>query len=340
MRQCNQSIKQRSLFRNRILLTKNGSVVLFCLSISINSLVSRHPYRSAGSCASCLIQCARARRPRCQPAPAALPVRVMNLFTQPRVTVDAALQAIEIVEPAPENCPAVALPPEGNVKIRNYRMLNENICTYSPTGDINTSPDKGKLVSKYDVYSTLSPPRQKILELLRPEDPGRDALEAIVRPAPRRGLARPFDEDTRRFLQRALLSPSPQISNTCTPEPRLSEATDRDQKSNEQQSIKSERSLADELKEAEEEEKAGGIRRDLLREFRKREGGTKEAMERERMGKLALSVEEDEEEDCGLSGAARRLDALLAESRSLHEELAGIHEDMQVLARRTARRDL
>ncbi|XP_013147179.1 PREDICTED: uncharacterized protein LOC106110040 isoform X2 [Papilio polytes] len=267
----------------------------------------------------------------------------MNLFTQPRVTADAALQAIEIVEPAPEDCPAITLPPEGNVKIRNYRMLNENLCAYSPTGDVNTSPDKGKLVSKYDVYSTLSPPRQKILELLRPEDPGRDALEAIVRPTPRRGLARPFDDDTRRFLQRSLLSPNTQVSTPSTPEPRLSESKDRDQKSNEQQSIKSERSLADELKEAEEEEKAGGIRRDLLREFRKRGGDMKEAMERERMGKLALSVEEDEQdvaEECGLSGAARRLDALLAESRSLHEELAGIHEDMQVLARRTARRDL
>ncbi|XP_068621493.1 uncharacterized protein [Battus philenor] len=262
----------------------------------------------------------------------------MNLFNQPRVNLDASLHAIEVVEPAPENCPTSSLPPEGNVKIRNYRVLNENLCTYSPTGDINTSPSKGKLVSKYEVCSTLSPPRQKILDLLRPEDPGRDALEAIVRPAPRRGISRPFDEETRRFLQRALLSPSPQISTTVTPEHRPVETKDI-QKSNETHSLKSERSLADELKEAEEEEQTGGIRREILREFRKREGGIKEAMERERMGKLALSVEEDEEEECGLTAAARRLDALLAESRTLHEELAGIHEDIQVLARRVSRRD-
>ncbi|CAH2065752.1 unnamed protein product, partial [Iphiclides podalirius] len=265
----------------------------------------------------------------------------MNLFKQTRVNLESPVHVIEIVEPDPEGCPAVSQPPEGNVKLRNYRMLNENLCTYSPTGDINTSPGKGKLVPKYEVFSTLSPPRQKILDLLRPDDPGRDALEAIVRPAPRRGLARPYDEDTRRFLQRALLTPSPQISNTASPEPRLLQESKESsvQSSNETPSKKSERSLADELKEAEEDEKSGGIRRELLREFRKRGGGVKEAMERERMGKLALSVEEDEDEDGGLTAAARRLDALLAESRDLHEELAGIHEDIQVLARRVARRE-
>ncbi|CAK1603629.1 unnamed protein product [Parnassius mnemosyne] len=262
----------------------------------------------------------------------------MNVFKQQHVDVYASVHPIEIVEPDPENCPALSLPPEGNVKVRNYRMLNENLCTYSPTGDINTSPNKGKLVPKYEVLSTLSPPRQKILELLRPEDPGRDTLEAIVRPAPRRGLARPFDEDTRRFLQRTILSPSPQISNPATPEHHnTSESKDHGvQNSNESKVKKSERSLADELKEAEEDEKSGGIKRELLREFRKR-GGIKEAMERERMGKLALSVEDDEEDDSGLTAAARRLDALLAESRNLHEELASIHEDIQAECARACR---
>ncbi|XP_049871697.1 uncharacterized protein LOC126370704 isoform X2 [Pectinophora gossypiella] len=264
---------------------------------------------------------------------------------------------IEIVEPAAEDCLA-SLPPEGNVKLRNYRLLSENLRAYTPTGDIHTSPTKGKLVSKFDVWGSLSPPRARILELVRPTDPGRAALEAIVRPAPRRGLARPLDEDARRFLQRALLSPSPQnSSNGATPEPQVHtqlsserERTERTEAQNDNvdedcrqannQNSK-ERSLADELREAEEEERSGGsIRRDLLREFRRRGGGIREAFERERLGKLALSVEDDEGEECGgLSAAARRLDALLAESRELHDELANIHEDIQVLARRVARRD-
>lgn len=258
-----------------------------------------------------------------------------------------ALHYIEIIEPDPEDCttPTASLPPEGNVKLRNYRLLSENLRAYTPTGDIHTSPAKGKLVSKFDVCATISPPRARILELLRPEDPGRDALEAIVRPAPRRGLTRPLDEDTRRFLQRALLSPSPQgLSGAPTPEPQ-SESPELEQKETPQveepqQSLKTERSLADELREAEEDELSGSnMRRELLREFRRRGGGVREAFERERMGKLALAVEEDEGEcvETGLTAAARRLDALLAESRDLHEELAGIQEDIQVLARRVAR---
>lgn len=284
---------------------------------------------------ACAAQCGRARR-----------AIDMNLFTQPECT------HIEIIEPDPEDC-SLPLPPEGNVKLRNYRLLNEKLRAYTPTGDINTSPTKGKLVSRFDVCSDISTPRTKILELLRPEDPGRDTLEAIVKPAPRRGLARPFDEDTRRFLQRALLSPSPGgFSAAPTPEPRvevnkeeINETVDKPEVfTPKPRDPRLERSLADELREAEEDERTGGhnIRRDILREFRKRGGGVKEAVERERLGRLALSVEEDEEEcdDSGLTAAARRLDALLAESRDLHEELAGIQEDIQVLARRVARRDL
>lgn len=278
-------------------------------------------------------QCRRARRAN------------MTLFTQPECT---ATHHIEIVEPDPEDC-STPLAPEGNVKIRNYRLLNETLRAYTPTGDINTSPDKGKLVSKFDVCSAISPPRAKILELLRPEDPGRETLEAIVKPAPRRGLTRPLDEDTKRFLQRALLSPSP-FSTAATPEPLANKEDQSELTVPEEVTVKpvkrreltSARSLADELREAEEDERSGGnIRRDILREFRKRGGGVKEAVERERLGKLALSVEDDEEEspDSGLTAAARRLDALLAESRDLHEELAGIQEDIQVLARRVARRD-
>lgn len=97
--------------------------------------------------------------------------------------------------------------------------------------------------------------------------------------------------------------------------------------------------MADELREAEEEELTGGCRRELLSEFRKRGGGgVREAVERDRLGRLALAVEEDEEE-CALTATARRLDVLLAQSRDLHSELADIHADLQVLARRVARRD-
>lgn len=253
---------------------------------------------------------------------------------------------IEIVEPDPDDCAPGTLPPEGNVKLRNYRFLSENLRAYTPTGDIHTSPTKGKLVSRYDVCATISPPRTRILELLRPEDPGREALEAIVRPAPRRGLSRPLDEDTRRFLQRALLSPSPQgLSAAATPEPQMrnepaEQRIEVPRQNQEPRRSKAGQSLADELREAEEDERKGGsIKRDLLWEYRRRGGGVQEAFERERLGKLALSVEEDEAEgpQAGLGAAARRLDALLAESRALHDELAGIHEDIQVLARRVRR---
>ncbi|CAB3231559.1 unnamed protein product [Arctia plantaginis] len=270
----------------------------------------------------------------------------MNLFTA-RDDPSAPKHYIHIVEPQPEDCEASALPPEGNVKLRNYRLLSENIRAYTPTGDVHTSPSKGKLVSRFDICSTISPPRAKILELLRPGDPGHDALEAIVRPAPRRGLTRPFDEDTRRFLQRAIQSPSPNLSTTSTPEPRQ-KSPESSQQLTEPETVRvaedesslkpknpnAELSLADELKEAEEEER-GGIRRELLREWRKR--GARDAMERERLGRLALSVEEDESEECGLSATARRLDALLAESRDLHDELAEIHEDLQAQTARARR---
>lgn len=249
---------------------------------------------------------------------------------------------IEIVEPAAELCPCAALPPEGNVKLRNYRMLNENLRAYTPTGDVHTSPGKGKLVARFDACSAVSPPRHRILELVRPEDPGREALEAIVRPAPRRGLVRPLDDDTRRFLQRALLSPSPYLSESVTPEPAAQPPLAPPQPSPESSleesspaaSLRSnlERSLAEELHEAEQ----GGYAR---REVAARCGSGGGAAERERLGRLALAVEEDEAAGA-LGAAARRLDALLAESRALHRELAAIHEDLQVLARRAARRDV
>ncbi|CAH0700925.1 unnamed protein product [Spodoptera exigua] len=271
----------------------------------------------------------------------------MNVFTQTPRDDPLPAHYIEIVEPDPAACEPSALPPEGNVKLRNYRLLNENIRAYTPTGDIHISPAKGKLVARYDVCATISPPRARILELLRPEDPGRDALEAIVRPIPRRGLTRPLDEDTKRFLQRALQSPSPLLSASATPEPhhRPPEPPESDKESdsvsspeetshNKSKDSVAERSLADELREAEEEEHAGGCtQQELLREFRKRGS---DAVERERLGRLALAVEDDEEE-CALSATARRLDALLAQSRDLHSELADIHADLQASSVRARR---
>ncbi|XP_030027441.2 uncharacterized protein LOC115445347 [Manduca sexta] len=237
---------------------------------------------------------------------------------------------IEIVEPACDSADS------------RLRHLNDNLLAYSQATDINGSPCK--LPPKFDLCTPISPPRAKILELLRPEDPGHDALEAIVRPIPRRGLTRPLDEDTRRFLQRALQSPAQYVSNPSTPEPQVRppepiEKIPQPVTSTPKQNPDGERSLADELREAEEDERAGGhIRRELLREFRKRGGGIRDAVERERMGKLALSVEDDEgDEESGLSAAARRIDALLAESRDLHEELAGIQEDLQAESVRACR---
>lgn len=207
------------------------------------------------------------------------------------------------------HCQEGALPPEGNVKLHNYRLIEGNVRAYSPTGDVHTSPSKGKLVPRFEFCNSISPPRARILQLLRPEDPGREALEAIVKPAPRRGLIRPLDEDTRRFLQRALLSPSPQgFSAPVTPEPT------------------SERSLAEELREAEEKENSDTMERhEAAKECRRRIG---DALERDRLGRLALAVDE---ESCGdsVTCTARRLDALLSESRELHEELEEIGADIQ-----------
>nr|XP_021191344.2 uncharacterized protein LOC110376998 isoform X2 [Helicoverpa armigera] len=263
----------------------------------------------------------------------------MNVFTQTPRDEPRATHYIEIVEPEPAHCQPSALPPEGHGTLRGYRLLNDNLCAFAPG-------DKDKLAPRYDVCSAISPPRSRILELLRPEDPGRDALEAIVRPIPRRGLTRPLDEDTRRFLQRALQSPSP-LFTASTPEPhhRPPESPESDKEpeiatvaeetSQTPKSSAAERSLADELAEAEEAEREEGARRELVR----RGGEVRAAAERERLARLALAVEEDEAEECALSATARRLDALLAQSRDLHCELADIHADLQVLARRLARRD-
>lgn len=262
----------------------------------------------------------------------------MSLCAQTQDESAVAPPIIVVEESDPRDVATVTLPPEGNVSLRDYRLVSENI-----RACVRTSSTKEDLVSKLDVWSSVSSSRDKILELLRPEDPGKDALEAIVRSTPRRGLARPYDEDTKRFLQRALKTPSPTSIAQSEPDSRLATTEDKDDKPKHKTDSddKKERSLADELREAEEDEVSGAkMRRELLREFRKRGGGIRESMERDRLGKLALAVEEDEDdEECGLTAAARQLDALLVESRSLHEELAGIHEDMQVLARRVARRD-
>lgn len=279
------------------------------------------------------------RAPRAVP-PRAPPERDMSVFPPPPRDDVRAAHVIEIVEPDPAACEAPALPPDA--ELCSYRLLSDNLRAYSP--------DKGKL-ARYDVCATISPPRARILELLRPDDPGRDALEAIMRPAPRR-LSRPLDDDTRRFLQRALQVPSPLYSMSTNSEshhrpPESGESeTDpepaevAEETSHKDKSMSSaERSLADELREAEEEqrvqeEECGG--REVMSEMRRR-GAGRDAVERERLGRLALAVEDDEQDECPLSATARRLDALLAQSRDLHHELLEIHEDLQVLARRTAR---
>ncbi|OWR49831.1 hypothetical protein KGM_201896 [Danaus plexippus plexippus] len=249
-------------------------------------------------------------------------------------------------EPHPRDSPA-AIQTVENIRLQSYREVKENITVNTPSGEVLASQNRATIVSRLDLITSISPTRNKILELLRPEDPGKDTLEAIVRPTPRR-LVRPYDEDTRRFLQRALLPPDSQqfsrLSKSDSDQRRSVAENERDEIDNKQKreihDFKKERSLAEELREAEEDEKSGPhIRKQLLREFRKRGGGTREAMERDRLGKLALAVEDDEEidEDYSLSAAARKLDALLVESRNLHEELAGIHQDIQTQCARACR---
>ncbi|KAJ8729757.1 hypothetical protein PYW08_001338 [Mythimna loreyi] len=266
---------------------------------------------------------ARARhRAACSVVARAPPGRDMNVFTQTPRDEPRATHYIEIVEPDPAACePAPA----------HYRLLSENLLAYAPGDSL-----KGSLM-RYDLSATMTPPRSRILELLRPEDPGRDALEAIVRPVPRRGLTRPLDEDTKRFLQRALQSPNTIYSGSATsqthhrpPEPSESDNDPESTSAADETSYKSkgsalERSLADELREAEEAELGGARRSLLLGGGRGGRGG--DAVERERLGRLALAVEEDEDE--ALGATARRLDALLATSRDLHAELADIQADLQ-----------
>ncbi|XP_041979548.1 uncharacterized protein LOC121733383 [Aricia agestis] len=185
------------------------------------------------------------------------------------------------------------------------------------------------------------PARMRILDLLRPTELGKDGPD-LSRPLPRRGLVRPYDDDTRRFLQQILLDTidaPPALDDRVRDAPDESGGADVDEGGD-----KRERSLADELREAEEEERTGSLRRELLREFRRRGGAAREALERDRLGRLALAVEQDEDgagqgEDAGagLGAAARRLDALLAESRSLQVELAGIRDDMQADCARACR---
>ncbi|GBP53197.1 hypothetical protein EVAR_8974_1 [Eumeta japonica] len=280
----------------------------------------------------------------------------MNMFVQVASAARASGRSppaparIEVLEPSADRCSAVPSP-EGHIKLRNYRLVGDGLRAYTPTGDVNTSPSKGKLVARWEFCADVSPPRKRILELVLPEQPGSDVLEAIVRPAPRRGPARPLDDDARRFLQRTLLSPSPPgLSAAPTPEPTpggdMTLRTDRYNHALDGTGP----SLADELREAEEKEKFGNFEIRETSDELLISGLARDALERERLGRLALSVEQDDSEGDAaeeaseganehggaLSAAARHLDALLAESRHLHDELAEIHQDMQVLMRRSS----
>lgn len=76
--------------------------------------------------------------------------------------------------------------PEGNVKYKNYRVLAPAppaLRMYSPSGDIHTSPKKGKIVPKFDLFHDSLFPRAKLLALIKTEQLfGSMELKAIIKP--------------------------------------------------------------------------------------------------------------------------------------------------------------
>lgn len=203
-----------------------------------------------------------------------------------------------------------ALPPEGNVKTGNYRLVHEHVRAYTPTGD-----RAGGLVPRYEPCAMLQPPRAHILRLLKPADPGRDLLEDIVRPAPRKTHGY-LDRDARAFLQRNLLSPSPPLSGVGSPEPVLPRALPK--------KSRHVMSLAEELQEADERVAAGG---------RPWWGDGGRILDLKKPRRPSLSAEHRRilESDEELSRAADQLDHMLEESRELRAKLAEIRDDFQVL---------
>lgn len=72
--------------------------------------------------------------------------------------------------------------PEGNVKYKNYKTVaGAPIRMYTPSGDIHTTPKKGKIVPKYELFEDSLMPRDRILSLINPESFGAKELEAIIR---------------------------------------------------------------------------------------------------------------------------------------------------------------
>lgn len=210
---------------------------------------------------------------------------------------------IAVLEPAAVT--ESALPPEGNVKTGNYRLVHEHVRAYTPTGD-----RAGGLVARFEPCAVLQPPRTHILRLLKPADPGRDLLEDIVRPAPRKTHGY-LDRDARAFLQRNLLSPSPTLSGVGSPEhPRTLPKISRNVMS-----------LAEELQEA--DKRAGG-------KPWWGDGGRRLDLKKPRRPSLSAEHRHILESDEELSRAADQLDHMLEESRELRAKLAEIRDDFQV----------
>lgn len=114
------------------------------------------------------------------------------------------------------------LTPEGNVKYKNYKVLaptNASIRIYSPSGDINTTPKRGKIVPKFEINETVLH-KEKLIELIEDDSPFKAELRAIIRPT---GLSRQNLEALRRtnasrledyiqFMNSVNFTPSPSFS--------------------------------------------------------------------------------------------------------------------------------
>lgn len=112
--------------------------------------------------------------------------------------------------------------PEGNVKYKNYKVLapsNAPIRMYSPSGDINTTPKKRKIVPKFEIDKSAMH-KEKIISLIDDEMPYAEDLKAIIKPtglspqnmeALRRTNASCLD-DYLQFLNSVNFTPSPSFS--------------------------------------------------------------------------------------------------------------------------------
>lgn len=257
------------------------------------------------------------------------------------------------------------LTPEGNVKYKNYKVLpiNVPIRMYTPSGDVNLTPKKGKIVARFELFDDFNSKRDKILSLISNSTPCNEALKEIIKPPALNRktietlkLSNPSRlDDYMSFL--ANQTPSPcfsmfsndvehlDISYCATPE--NTRAVSRQHRSIVSVSVDhNEMCLSDELLQAERcnmrscTPKSGRKtpsenKRLIVRDFLQR-NMILESANRDRLAKLALTIEEDVDEFSCYSIIAstrilqNKIADMLKEIKDLRENLFEIQDDVKV----------